>query len=87
MPAFLFMLPNPHGFFFFWFVFFLSYFYICLSTGKKGKHNLKVENYVLFGRHTKDLSQDVASQIVLRDCFEEIREESGCIGVFATKTK
>ena len=57
------------------------------QQGKKGKHNLKVENYVLFGRHTKDLSQDVASQKVLRDCSEEIREEPGCIGVFATKAK
>ena len=75
---------------FFFFVCLFSFSLISISAcqqGKKGKHNLKVENYVLFGRHTKDLSQDAASQVVLRVCFEEIREESGCIGVFATKTK
>ena len=40
-------------------------------------HNLKVENSVLFSRHTEDLSQDTASQIALRDCSEEVREEPG----------
>ena len=29
---------------------------IDLSTEKKKKHNLTVENYVLFGRRTEDLS-------------------------------
>ena len=49
-------------------------------------HNLKVENSVLFSRHTGDLSQDTASQIALRDCSEEVREEPGYSGHFARKT-
>ena len=49
---------------------------------KKKKHNLKVENYVLFGELLSTEAQDTISQIVLRDCSEEVREESGYIEVF-----
>ena len=49
-------------------------------------HNLKVENSVLFSRHTEDLSQETASQIALRDCSEDVREEPGYLGHFARKT-
>ena len=45
-------------------------------------HNLKVENSVLFSRHTEDLSQETASQIALRDCYKEVREKSEYIGSF-----
>ena len=54
-----------------------------LTEGKKKKkHNLKVENYVLFGELLSTEAQDTISQIVLRDCSEEVREESGYIEVF-----
>ena len=55
-------------------------FYLLL-TKKKNKRNLKVENYVLFGR------LEAASQIALRDCSKDVREGPGYIGVFATKTR
>ena len=32
-------------------------------------------------------SPEIASQIALRKCSEEMREESGYIGMFATKTR
>ena len=48
-------------------------------------HNLKVENYVLFGRHTEDLSPGAASQIALRDLSKEVKEEPVYIGGFAKK--
>lgn len=48
-------------------------------------HGLKVENYILFSGHMEDLTWQTASQIALRDCFKELREEPGYIGVFATK--
>ena len=38
-------------------------------------HNFKVENYVLFGGISEDLSPEKASQIALRDCIEEVRED------------
>lgn len=54
------------------------------NTKKKKKmHDLKVEKYVLFGRHREDL--------ILRDrlsgstCSEEIGEYSGYIEVYAKK--
>ena len=53
-----------------------------LTEGKKKKHNLKVENYILFGELLSTEAQDTISQIVLRDCSEEVREESGYIEVF-----
>ena len=50
-------------------------------------HNLKVENSVLFSRHTEDLSQETASQIALRmDYSKGTREEPRYIGVFERKT-
>ena len=49
---------------------------------KKKKHNLKVESYVLFGELLRTEAQDTISQIVLRDCSEEVREESGYIEMF-----
>lgn len=50
---------------------------------KKKKHNLKVDNYVLFSVHSEDLSLGDR----LWDCSEEVREEPGYLGVFATKTR
>ena len=38
-------------------------------------HNFKVENYVLFGGISEDLSPEKSSQIALRDCIEEVRED------------
>ena len=49
-------------------------------------HDLKVENCVLFGGITEDLSAG-HSLSALRDCSEEVREEPGCIGVFCKQTK
>ena len=51
-----------------------------VSTEKK-MHNLKVENYVLFGRFSEDLSQKTASKIGWRDSSKEVREEPEYIGV------
>ena len=42
-------------------------------------HNLKVENYGLFGEISGDLTWKTASQIALRDCSKEVREEPGYI--------
>ena len=53
-----------------------------MST-EKIMHNLKVENCVLFGGHTEDLSQGFA----LRDSSKEVREDPGYKGVFAKKTR
>ena len=36
---------------------------------------------------TDDLNLGQASQIALRDCSEEVREEPGHIRIFATKTR
>ena len=36
---------------------------------------------------TEDLNLGQASQIVLRDCSEEVREEPGHTRVFAAKTR
>ena len=36
---------------------------------------------------TEDLTLDPASQIALRDCSREVKEEPRCIEVFATKTR
>ena len=50
-------------------------------------HNLKVENYVLFGWLSEDLSPGGSlSKMALKDCSREVREEPGYTGVFATKT-
>ena len=46
-------------------------------------HNLKVENYVLFGL----LPRKAASQIALRNSSKEVREESGYIEVLLEKKK
>ena len=49
-------------------------------------HNLKVESYVLFGIFSMDVKPGrLNSQIALRDCSKEIREEPVYIGVCATK--
>ena len=53
---------------------------------KKNMHDLKVEDYVLFGGLAGNLAWETASQIALSDFSKEIREEPGYIGVFA-KTK
>ena len=51
----------------------------------KQKQNLEVERFVLFGGLTEDCSPDTASQIALRDCSKDVREELGDVGVFAGK--
>lgn len=38
-------------------------------------HKPKVENYVLFGGISEGLSPEKSSQIALRDCIEEVRED------------
>ena len=44
--------------------------------------NLKVENYVLFIRLSEDFKpRKQNSQITLRRCSEDVREEPGYIGV------
>ena len=48
-------------------------------------HNLKVENYVLFKNITEYYSLETESQIALRNCFKEVREEPDYVGVFARK--
>lgn len=32
-------------------------------------------------------AREIASRIALRDCSKEVKEETGCIGVFAGKKK
>ena len=47
---------------------------------KKKSTTKKLENYILFSRHTEDLSpRDRLS--ALKDCPEQVREEAGYIGV------
>lgn len=46
------------------------------------KHNLKVEDYILFGRLTNDYSLDTVSQLALKDCSKEPREEPIHVEVF-----
>ena len=50
-------------------------------------HNLNVENYDLFGELAEDSHPGDHISIAPRDCFKEVREEPGYIGVFAKKTK
>ena len=52
----------------------------------KKKHNLKVENCVLFSGLAEDLSQETASRIALRGSSEEVREEPGYILIGVKKT-
>lgn len=47
--------------------------------------NQKPENCVLLGELLRISAWDTASQIVLRDCYEEIREEPGYTRVFRKK--
>ena len=52
----------------------------------KKMHNLKSENYILFGRTCWGFQAwDTASQIILTDCSEEVRKEPGYIGVLQQK--
>lgn len=48
---------------------------------------LKVENYVLFCEDTEDLSLGDRTQLALRDCSEEEREEPGYRGVLQKQNK
>lgn len=50
-------------------------------------HNLKVENYVLFHDILRTEAQETVSQMALRDCFEDIREEPEYRSFLAIKTK
>ena len=45
-------------------------------------YNLKVENYVLFGRHTEELSPGDSLSYSSEDYSKEVREEPGYTGVF-----
>lgn len=47
-------------------------------------HNLRAESYILFGELCEDLSLG-HSLSATRDCFGEVREESGYVGVFAIR--
>ena len=50
-------------------------------------HNLTVTGYILFRDINERLTiaWEAASQIALRNCSKEVREEPGYIGVFAKK--
>ena len=51
-------------------------------------HNLKVENYVLFGGQNCECKPwGTDSQISARDCSKEVREELGYRGVLSEKTR
>ena len=50
--------------------------------------NLKVENYLLFGDITENyVARDTTSQIALRLCSKEVREQPEYTGVFAKGKK
>lgn len=51
---------------------------------KKKLHDLKVENYVLFGGITEDSSPGYSLR-AFKDCSREVREEPRYRGVFAEK--
>ena len=56
-----------------------------LSTEKKMYH-IKVDIYVLFGRHSEDFKpRRLDTQITLRDCSKEVRGEPGYLGVLQQK--
>ena len=57
-----------------------------MSTEKK-MHNLKAENYVLFGRLAEDLSLRNSLSKSSEGLFQIDKEEPGCTGVFATKIR
>ena len=50
-------------------------------------HNLKVENYVLFGRQPEDLNLGYSFLDSSERCSEVVREGPGYIRVFSTKTR
>ena len=56
---------------------------------KKRTHNLKVTGYILFRDINERLTiaWEAASQIALRNCSKEVREEPGYIGVFVGEKK
>lgn len=56
-----------------------------LLTGKRKLHNLKVANYSETLLRT--VAGKAASQISLRNCSKEQRQDPGYIGVFAKKKK
>ena len=53
---------------------------------QKKLHNLKAENSILFSKLSEDLSLG-HSLSAPRDCFQEVREETGYKGDFATKIR
>lgn len=59
----------------------------CQPTVYFKKHNLKVENYVLFGGFAKDLNNETASWIALRDHLKEVREKPENIRRFCTRNQ
>lgn len=58
-----------------------------LSTEKNNAIIPKIENYVLFGRHTEDLSPKTDFRETEVTALKRYREEPGYIGVFAKKKK
>lgn len=53
---------------------------------EKRMHNLKVENYFLFGELSENLSPE-DSPSALKDSSKGISEQPGYIGISATKTR
>ena len=52
-------------------------FFIYGVDWEKKKHNLNVENYILFRDIVIDYSPETASQITLRNCCTEVMEDPG----------
>ena len=53
---------------------------------EKRMHNLKVENYFLFGELSENLSPE-DSLSALKDSSKGVSEQPGYIGISATKTR
>ena len=58
---------------------------LCQVKKKTKHHNLKVENYVLFGNLIEDYSPENQPSVALRDCYKEGREEPGYMGILDGK--
>ena len=57
------------------------------ETQKPKPLDMRAVSSVSFGDLLRTISPEIASQIALRKCSEEMREESGYIGMFATKIR
>ena len=58
-----------------------------VGMARKKMHNLKAENYVLFGRQNSGLKPGMQGLMTLSYASEKGREEPELIRVFATKTR